>query len=308
MFPRWSGELSAETPETFQQDAVFQHCEVPDHGTDRRLWRPLSNARSSARQAHAAGIWNLFQSPCSETADVRSVSVDPTAMAGTGIRSHPEVHAVKRCHGLSRSSHLDLRSLLAPKQVKEKFAGRSTEPSRGIAVPNDVPLVGSRPLDLEPDPAQPATQIATTAAGVSPQRRLQRGREVPTGASVVRSAHVLVVDEELVQVRKGADPSDAEDPGRWARPDPLDKPPELSARCQLHPAPLGELSERPRKDEAGAREEITLAQHEVGSKVLRGPALDQRGSLGPELVEELTKCKALLRVKRKITHLSRTVP
>jgi hypothetical protein len=66
--------------------------------------------------------------------------------------------------------------------------------------------------------------------------------------------------------------------------------------------------ERPRKDEAGTRDDIALAQHEVGGKVPRSPALEQSGNVSPQLFEKIAKCKALLRVERKITHLSRTVP
>src|SRR5262245_19896404 len=216
--------------------------------------------------------------------------------------------ATERCDSLGRPSDLHLRRSLAPEQVEEKFAGRTAEPSHGFAVPNHVPLVGSRPFDLEPDPAQPATQVATTSADISPESRLQRGGEGAAGASVVRPAHVLVVDEELVQVRKRADPSDAEEPGRWTRPDPLDEPREFSVLRQPHPASLGEPLERSMKYEAGTRDEIALAQHEVGGKVPRSPVPEQSGTVGPDLCEEIAKCKALLGVKRKTTHRSPTVP
>jgi hypothetical protein len=56
--------------------------------------------------------------------------------------------------------------------------------------------------------------------------------------------------------------------------------------------------EGPRKGEAGARHEIALAQQEVGGKVPRGPALDQRGNVSPDLFEKMAKSNALLRVKR----------
>jgi hypothetical protein len=82
--------------------------------------------------------------------------------------SHPEMRAVERRDSLGRPRHLDLRRSLAPEQVEEKFARGTAEPSSGFALPNKFPLVGSRPLDLEPDPAQPPTQVATTSADVSP--------------------------------------------------------------------------------------------------------------------------------------------
>ena len=91
-------------------------------------------------------------------------------------------------------------------------------------------------------------------------------------------------------------------PRRWARPDPPDEPPELSLLRQPHPAALGEPSEQPRKDHAGAGDEIALTQHEVGGQVVRGPALEQRGYERPELGEENAQLKPLLRIERGLGH------
>ena len=102
----------------------------------------------------------------------------------------------------------------------------------------------------------------------------------------VRSAHVLVVDEELVQVRDGADPPDAEEPGRWARPDPRDQPPEVLALRESGPAPLGELLEGARKNNARAGREIAFSQHEVSGEIVRSPTFEERGNARPELGEE----------------------
>lgn len=112
------------------------------------------------------------------------------------------------------------------------------------------------------------------------------------------------MNEELVQVRDGADPADAEEPGRWARPDPRDEPPEIPLRRQPHPASLGESLKRPRKDDAGGRDEITLTEHDVGGEVVRGPALEHRRYVSPEFLEKIAKGEALLRVKPKNTHRS----
>ena len=73
-----------------------------------------------------------------------------------------------------------------------------------------------------------------------------------------------MVDEELVEVRKRADPADAEESGRWARPDPRDERLELPALRQPRPASLGEPLERAGKDQAWAGNEIVLTQREVG--------------------------------------------
>jgi hypothetical protein len=113
-----------------------------------------------------------------------------------------------------------------------------------------------------------------------------------------------MVDEELVQVREGTHPTDAEEAGGWARSDPRDEPPELPRLRQPHPASLGESLKRFRKDDARRRNEIMLAEHEVGSEVVRGPALKHRRYVSPQLLEKIAKRKALLCLKPKIRHRS----
>jgi hypothetical protein len=112
-----------------------------------------------------------------------------------------------------------------------------------------------------------------------------------------------MMDEELVQVRKGSNPADAEESGRGARPDPRDEPLELSLLREPRPASLRELLERAREDEAGASDEIALTQHDVGGEVFGSPAVEQRGYVSPEFFEQIAQFKALLRVKRKTFHI-----
>jgi hypothetical protein len=112
-----------------------------------------------------------------------------------------------------------------------------------------------------------------------------------------------VVDEKLVQVCNRADPSDAKQSGRWARSNPRDEPPELCVLCQPRPAPLGEPLEQARKNETGASDGIALTQHDVGGEVSGGPAVEERGCVSSEFVEEIAQGKALLCVKRKILHI-----
>ncbi|MFW3115915.1 hypothetical protein MHAE_19296 [Mycobacterium haemophilum DSM 44634] len=113
-----------------------------------------------------------------------------------------------------------------------------------------------------------------------------------------------MVDEELVEVRQGTDPSDAEESGRWARLDPRDKPPEFSLPGELHSASLRKPLERPGKDHARANDEIAFTQHEMGGEVLGGPALYQRGYVSTEFSEEIAQRKALLGIKLKVFHIS----
>ena len=91
------------------------------------------------------------------------------------------MRALNHHNSLRRSSQLDSGHSLAPEDVEEKLARRTAESRSGFVVPNRDPLVGSRPVDLQPDLAQPATQVATTSADVSPQGSLQCGREGVAG-------------------------------------------------------------------------------------------------------------------------------
>ena len=89
---------------------------------------------------------------------------------------------------------------------------------------------------------EPPTQVAAASANVSPQGDIH-GRREATGSKPIRSAHVLVVNEELVEIREGADPSNAEEPDGWAGPDSRHEPSEVLALGQSDPAPLGESLE-----------------------------------------------------------------
>jgi hypothetical protein len=207
------------------------------------------------------------------------------------------VRTLHRCDRASWSCQLDARHSLPSEDVEEKFARRTAQPNRGCALPRRDPLFGSFAADLQPDLAQPPTQVAATSANVAPQGSLQCGREGGARAAAVRSAHVLVVDEELIQVRHGADPSDSKESGRWSRPGPLDQPSEISLLRHRRSASLAELLECSRKDEARTSDEVTLAQHGVGSEVLRGPVVEQRGYVRPEFFEEVAERKAPQRVE-----------
>ena len=97
---------------------------------------------------------------------------------------------------------------------------------------------------------QPPTQIAAAAANVSPQGSIHRRREA-TRPLAIGSANVLVMNKELVEIRQGADPSDAEEPDGRAGPDPRDEPREVLALGQSGPTPLGEPLEGTRQTRQG---------------------------------------------------------
>ncbi len=206
--------------------------------------------------------------------------------------SHAEVRAMHRRNSLRCSAHFDLRYSLAPENVEEEFARRTAESSRRFAWLNRHPLVGSGPLDLEAGSVKPPTQEVAAAANVSPQGRIHWRREA-TGPLPIGSAKVLVVNKELVQIRQGADPSDAEEPDGRARPDPRDEPFEIPDLGQPGPTPLGETFEGTGENDARPGNEIAFAQHDVGGEVVSSPALEQCWNGRAELVEEITELKAL---------------
>lgn len=71
---------------------------------------------------------------------------------------------------------------------------------------------------------------------------------------------------------------------------------------QSGPAPLGESLERTRQHNSHAGRQIALAQYDVGGQIVSGPALEQGGNTGPQLVEKVAKFQALLHVQRHIGH------
>lgn len=121
---------------------------------------------------------------------------------------------------------------------------------------------------------QPPTQVVAAAANVSPQGSIHCRRE-PTRLKSVGSANVLVMNEELVEIRQGADPPDAEDPDGRAGPDPRDEPPEVVALGQSGPTPLGERLEGTRENQAWAGNEIAFSQYDVGGEIVSSPLLDE---------------------------------
>lgn len=112
-----------------------------------------------------------------------------------------------------------------------------------------------------------------------------------------------MVDEELIEVRDGADPAEAEHSRRGPRSDPLDEPLKLTALHQPYPTSLGEPLAPAGQDQARASKEIVLALHEVGGEIFGSPAWEKRGSVGPEPFEQIAQREALLRIQRELVHL-----
>jgi hypothetical protein len=114
-----------------------------------------------------------------------------------------------------------------------------------------------------------------------------------------------MVDEELVEIREGPNPSDAEETHRRAGPDSCHEPREVLTLCQTRPTTLGEPLEGARQNDARAADEIALTQHDVGSEILGDPARDECRNGRTQFVEEITQFIALLRVERSLSHAAR---
>ena len=203
--------------------------------------------------------------------------------------------ALHRRNGIRWSAHFDLRCGLAAKDVEQEFAGRTAESSRRFARSSRYPLVGLDPLNLEPATVQPPTQEVAAAPNVEPQGGIHCGCQV-SRVQPVRTADILVMNKELVEIRQSPDPPDAEEADGWAGPDPRNERGEVIAHGQPDPALLGEPLEGSRKDEAGPGNEIVFSQHKVGGEIMSSPGPKKRRNGGAELIEEITELMAFLRV------------
>jgi hypothetical protein len=110
------------------------------------------------------------------------------------------------------------------------------------------------------------------------------------------------MNEELVEIRQTADPSDAEEPNGRAGPDPRDEPRKVLALSQFRPTPLGEPFEGSGQDEARTGDQVVFSQHEVGGEIVTAPPVEQGRNGRAELVEKIAELQALLRIQWNISH------
>jgi hypothetical protein len=110
------------------------------------------------------------------------------------------------------------------------------------------------------------------------------------------------MNKELVEIRQGADPSDAEEPDRRTGPDGRDERRKVLALGQSGPMSLGKPRGGTRQNETRSSDRIMFSQHEVGREIVGGPALEEGGNRRAELVEKITELKALSCVEGNIDH------
>ena len=164
------------------------------------------------------------------------------------------LHAEPRAsHGFdrrSRPAHLHVGRALPPEEVEQELAWRSGDAAGRFPPPCLDGLSSSGPLELKTCTAQSPRQEPASAADVALQG-LVHGRLVRPGTTAVRSADILVVDEELIQAGQPAHPADAERAGRRSRPERRDEPGEVPQR-ERSSASFRQAAPRTGQDQPGA--------------------------------------------------------
>src|SRR5215470_20104700 len=138
---------------------------------------------------------------------------------------------------------------LPAEQVEQQLARRSGDAGGGFPPPCPDGPAGPRPLKLKTCAAQPPREEPAPATDVAPKGLVHRMLVRP-GTTAVGPAHVLVVDEELVEAREAAHPSDAEEARRRPRSERRDEPGEVPLRERSSPS-FGQAAPRTGQHEPG---------------------------------------------------------
>jgi hypothetical protein len=172
----------------------------------------------------------------------------------------------------------------------------------GFPPPGPDGLSGPRPLKLKTCTTQPPGEEPGRAADVAPQGLVHRLLVRP-GTAAVGSAYVLVVDEELIETRQPAHPSDAEQARRRSRPDRRDEPGEVPQR-ERSLSPFRHAAPRTGQDKPGASEVVALAQDQVRGQIAGRPRREESRCLRTEFAEQVAEPCPLDGVEEPIGHIA----
>src|SRR5262249_29025009 len=136
--------------------------------------------------------------------------------------SHAEVRAAHRRDGGWSAADFDCGRVLTPEEVEQQFAWWPREACGRVPSACPQNLAGACPFEFEAVAAQSSCEPPRCDADVAPQCLVQRGG-VGSGLMTVRAANILMVHEELVEVRDAAHPPDAEETARWTCADRRDQ-------------------------------------------------------------------------------------
>ena len=184
---------------------------------------------------------------------------------------------------------------LPAEEVEQQLAWRSGDAGSRFPSPCPEGLSGPCPLKLESCAVQSPREEPAPAADVAPQG-LVHGMLAGSRAAAVGSAYVLVVDEELIEAREPAHPSDAEEAWRRSRSERRNEPCEVPQR-ERSSSPFGQTAPRTGQDKPGTGEVVVLAQDEVRGEIAGRPRGEERRCLGTELVEQVAELCSLGGVK-----------
>src|SRR2546430_9420842 len=126
---------------------------------------------------------------------------------------------------------------------------------------------------------------------------------VRPGITTVGFAYVLVVDEELIEAREPAHPSDAEEAWRRSRSERRNEPCEVPQR-ERSPSPFSQAAPRTGQDKPGASEVVALAQDQVRGEIAGRPRREESRCLGTELTEQVAELCSLDGVEERIGHIA----
>ena len=185
---------------------------------------------------------------------------------------------------------------LPAEEVEQQLARRSGDAGSGFPSPGPDGLGGPRPLKLETCTAQSPREEPGRAADVAPQG-LVHGMLVGPGTATVGSAYVLVVDEELVEAREPAHPSDAEEAWRRSRPDRRNEPGKVPQR-ERSSSPFRQAAPRTGQDKPGAGE-VSRARAGPGARRDRGSSTAPGGSAPRDRARRTGRRAVLARRRRR---------
>ena len=191
---------------------------------------------------------------------------------------------------------------LPAEEVEQQLAWRSGDAGSGFAPPCPDGFSGPRPLKLKTCAAQSTREEPGRATDVAPEG-LVHCMLVGSRITAVGSAYVLVVDEELIEAREPAHPSDAEEAWRRSRPDRRNEPCEVPQR-ERSSSSFSQAAPRTGQDKPGASEVVALAQDEVRGEIAGRPRREESRCPGTEFVEQVSQLCSLDGVEERIGHIA----
>ena len=187
----------------------------------------------------------------------------------------------------SRPADLDMCNVLPPEEVEQQLAWRSRDAGSGLPSACPYGSSGPFPLKFESCTAQSPSEEPRRLTDVAPEGLVHR-MLIRSGTTAVGSTYVLVVDQELVEVRHPAHPSDPEEAWRRPRSDRRNEPRKVP-RSERSPSPFSKAAPPAGQNKPRSSQIVVLAQNEVRSEIAGSPPLQESWRLGTELFEQVAE-------------------